>query len=116
MSAPSLLRASIFRNMAVTVKHSFLFMNPNQMIQASDHTSLCVFADGQIAFGDSPKHGHAEYVYDVTTGQGTWTMIFHWSGAAQKVKTHVFKQVSARPIFIHIDRDKAYNAVLVPQE
>ena len=93
------------------VKHRYLFLNLHP--RWIDHRpTVRVNKLLQCSFDGGPWHGTAQYM--VNEKGGRWELHFHYNAELDKMKTMVFEELQHTTSFLHLNKDKGYNTMLIP--
>ena len=94
------------------VKHELVHMSLDPAwlefpMKVDVNTSLMVSVD------EGPWHGKAVYTEDEEGGK--WTLLYHWKADMNKLKTVSFKQVQRTNTYLAVNKNPAYNCLLIEQ-
>jgi hypothetical protein len=94
------------------VKHEFVHMSLDSArlefpMKVDVNTSLMVSING------GPWYGKAVYTEDEEGGK--WTLLYHWKADMNNLKQVSFKQVQRTNTYLAVNKNPAYNCLLIEQ-
>ena len=94
------------------VKHEFVHLSLDakwleKPMKVDVNTSLMVSVD------EGKWHGKAVYTEDEEGGK--WTLVYNWKADMDNLKTVVFKQVQRTNTYLAVNKNPAYNCLLIEQ-